>query len=434
MATPSYPTYKWWETDDKTKRLYTELLAEKLASPRKPGSSLCRKPSNGKDVGARCTSSPKHEVSAEVQSLEETSTDKAQQGNEKHGRYTFETITIDTLAKYDYIKSPRKRVAAPATSLLDLNDPAADNGGNENANQIRDRLLASSVSSDSKDIPNYGMSTSSNGHYLISQKLNTTRNDKKGLKKEQDKTKSKEARIAEKLDKPSRAKLEEIPEYTSSESSESSADETTPNEKDKMEEVKKFLTHEKPNKETDNKKIGKNDEPLKIGELMTKFQSLCEVVEQLEFKMYEFSDDVQKLKEAMGVKDAVMETNTVKRKETVEPILEQKKDRGISRQPSLTFSDKFNSKALMMRQQSSPRKLLAKPRAFFQAKLPLEAVSKEAAMVELKKNEALNEIAGKIKEQEFSEEEILEILKCAKAKYIDKPNYLEEMGYTRKND
>ncbi|PFX26466.1 hypothetical protein AWC38_SpisGene8838, partial [Stylophora pistillata] len=62
-AAPSFPTYKWRETDDKTKRLYTELLAEKLSSPRKSGSTnLGRKPSNGKDTKSRLTSSPKHDI------------------------------------------------------------------------------------------------------------------------------------------------------------------------------------------------------------------------------------------------------------------------------------------------------------------------------------------------------------------------------------
>ncbi|KAL9979319.1 hypothetical protein ACROYT_G016967 [Oculina patagonica] len=117
-AAPSFPTYKWWETDDKTKRLYTELLAEKLSSPRKTGAStLSRKPSNGKDARARLTSSPKRDtitvsVNSEEQGPSKT-TCKQDKGEteDKCGKYTFETITIDTLAKYEYIKSPRKRAA-----------------------------------------------------------------------------------------------------------------------------------------------------------------------------------------------------------------------------------------------------------------------------------------------------------------------------------
>lgn len=78
--------------------------------------------------------------------------------------------------------------------------------------------------------------------------------------------------------------------------------------------------------------------------------------------------------------------------------------------------------------------LATKPGKPFSGKSTPEGTSKEEAMAELKKNKALNEIVCKIKEQELSEDDIQEILRCAKDKYIDKPNYLEEIGYGREND
>ena len=95
----------------------------------------------------------------------------------------------------------------------------------------------------------------------------------------------------------------------------------------------------------------------------------------------------------------------------------------MTRSKSFTHADKFNSKALLMKQNASPSKMLAaKPGGLLSEKLPLEGTSKEDAIAELKKNGALTEIINKIKVQEFSEDEIQEILRCAKDKYMKKPN------------
>ena len=88
-----------------------------------------------------------------------------------------------------------------------------------------------------------------------------------------------------------------------------------------------------------------------------------------------------------------------------------------------------------MKQQASPSKMLAaKPGKFLAGKLPQKDTTKEEAIAELRKNKTLNEIVSKIKEQELSEDEIQEILRCAKEKYVDRPNYLEEMGFGRENN
>ena len=443
-AAPSFPTYKWWETDDKTKRLYTELLAEKLSSPRKTAAStLSRKPSNGKDVRSRLTSSPKHEAAINLKcSGQDSSKNKQEKGDgeDKTGKYTFETITIDTLAKYEYIKSPRKRAAPTvpvsffeSTGKADCKeDGKVATGGYKDNKELIDKLLPSKVSSEEcKD----GKTASlSNGHFLISQKFTSTKNDLQGMKNEVDEKEAAKKGALTKKEKPSRAKLVEIPEYTCSESSESSADETvlllgagsT---------VKKSLTPLKSKDARDNKKTGEADKPLKIEELSTKFQSLTEEVAQLEFKMFEFSDDVKKLKQAMGFKETKSEDCEKEKKGRKGSIAAKANDYGITRQKSFTLSDKFNSKALLMKQNASPSKMLAaKPGVFLEDKLPLECTSKEDAMAELRKNGALSEIINKIKEQEFSEEEIQEILRCAKDKYVNRPNYLQELGYSRKTD
>ena len=441
MATgTSFPTYKWWETDDKTKRLYTELLAEKLSSPRKTGTStLSRKPSNGKDVRARLTSSPKRDASTvNVNSDERVSSkNKQEKGDtdDKCGKYTFETITIDTLAKYEYIKSPRKRGATTvpvsffeSTEKADCKDvdKTMTTGGYKDNKELLDKLLPPKVSRDVKD-----ESTPPNGHFLFPQKLSSAKNEFQGLKNEADEKEIHTKGAVMKKEKPSRAKLAEIPEYTSSESSESSADETVLLGMGSIK--KKPQTLLKSKEASDNKHTGEADKPLKIEELSTKFQFLSEEVAQLEFKMFEFTDDIKKLKQAMGFKDDKTED---RKKETADikvSSVEKTTGFGITRQKS--FTDKFNSKAMLMKQQASPSKMLAaKPGGFLAAKLSLESTSKEAAVEELKKNGALNEIINKIKEKEFSEDEIQEILRCAKDKYVDKPNYLQELGYGQKND
>ena len=238
-AAPSFPTYKWWETDDKTKRLYTELLAEKLSSPRKSGATtLSRKPSNGKDARSQLTSSPKHDMPKVNFSCDERNSRKSKEekgeGEDKSGKYTFETITIDTLAKYEYIKSPRKRAASTVPVSFFESAESSDSKGINKAvtsgykdnKEVGDKLLPTKVSSeDSKE----GKTASfSNGHFLISQKFTSTKNDHElqGLKKDGDVKDDSRKGALMKKEKPSRAKLAEIPEYTSSESSESSADET----------------------------------------------------------------------------------------------------------------------------------------------------------------------------------------------------------------
>ncbi|XP_068724384.1 transcription initiation factor TFIID subunit 3-like [Montipora capricornis] len=228
-------------------------------------------------------------------------------------------------------------------------------------------------------------------------------------------------------------KLEEIPEYTSS-SSENSADETVVRVKTTTyrKEENKAQSPEKDSKEVSkNKQPNKNNQPLKIEELSSKFQLLSEEVAQLEFKMFEFSDDIQRLKQSMGFKSGDVEDKTADRS----PGTEEKNEFRVTRQKSFTFADRFNHKAMLMKKQASPSKMLAtKPGKPFPGKSTPEGTSKEEAMAELKKNEALNEIVCKIKEQELSEDDIQEILRCAKDKYIHKPNYLEEIGYGREND
>ena len=431
-AAPNFPTYKWWETDDKTKRLYTELLAEKLSSPRKSsGSSLSRKPSNGKEIVARLTSSPKRDTTTGNPTSSEKDVVKKKEEKEeadnKYGKYTFETITIDTLAKYDYIKSPKKRAAAVLpVSFFEQTNMAANQ--TSSAKDNKEKKESVSLPKGAADM------TLSNGHFLVSQKLSSAKNGIQELKSVhvvgEKKVDNKGAVM--KKDKPSRAmKLEEIPEYTSSESSESSAEETVLIGKTSTKGEKKSQPLCTDSREANKTQpSGKSDQPLKVDELSNKFQLLSEQVAQLEFKIYEFSDDLKKLKQNMGFKDA---DDEVKKEDT--SAVEKKDEGGVTRQRSFTFADKFNSKALLMKQQASPKKMLAaKPPKFLPAKLTLECTSKEDALAELKKNEALDEIVSKIKEQELSEDDIQEILRCAKDKYIDRPNYLEELGYDQKND
>lgn len=442
-AGPSFPTYKWWETDDKTKRLYTELLAEKLSSPRKTGTStLSRKPSNGKDVKTQLTSSPKRDTSKVIANPEEGGSRKSKsdkrETEDNYGKYTFETITMDTLAKYEYIKSPRKRAATTipvsffeSTEKADCTDVhvTAKGGYKDNKERI-DKFLPPL-----NETKEGTTAASSNGHYLISQKLSSAKNDLQGLKTMPDEQETNKKVAAVK--KASRAKLAEIPEYTSSESSESSADETALLGIGSS--MKKSQTLPKPKDDTDNKctQSDNTDKPLKIEELTTKYQFLSDEVAQLEFKMFEFSDDIKKLKQAMGFKTEVKrEDSKIETTDTKGNKSEVKtNDYGITRQKSFTYADKFNSKAMLMKQQASPSKMLAvKPGGLLAAKISMECTGKEDAMAELKKNGALSEIINKIKEQEFSEDEMQEILRCAKDKYVDKPNYLQELGYGRKND
>ncbi|XP_068704812.1 micronuclear linker histone polyprotein-like [Montipora foliosa] len=429
-AAPNYPTYKWWETDDKTKRLYTELLAEKLSSPRKtPGS---RTVSNGKDTGARQTSSPKRSPESDTHTSDVTdmhvhvegalvkNNKEKQDEDNKFGKYTFETITIDTLAKYDYIKSPKKR-AAPTVPISffeqsnksnNNSKPGTGDNKDKNAEKLVDR-------------------TSKGQFFFKSQKLSSA---EKETKSHDEENQTSIVRDGSRRDKPSRAmKLEEIPEYTSS-SSENSADETVVRVKTTTyrKEENKAQSPEKDSKEVSkNKQPNKNNQPLKIEELSSKFQLLSEEVAQLEFKMFEFSDDIQKLKQSMGFKSGDVEDKTADRSSGTE----EKNEFRVTRQKSFTFADRFNHKAMLMKKQASPSKMLAtKPGKPFPGKSTPEGTSKEEAMAELKKNEALNEIVCKIKEQELSEDDIQEILRCAKDKYIHKPNYLEEIGYGREND
>ena len=442
-AGPSFPTYKWWETDDKTKRLYTELLAEKLSSPRKTGTStLSRKPSNGKDVKTQLTSSPKRDTSKVIANPEEGGSRKSKsdkrETEDNYGKYTFETITMDTLAKYEYIKSPRKRAATTipvsffeSTEKADCTDVhvTAKGGYKDNKERI-DKFLPPL-----NETKEGTTAASSNGHYLISQKLSSAKNDLQGLKTMPDEKETNKKVAAVK--KASRAKLAEIPEYTSSESSESSADETALLGMGSS--MKKSQTLPKPKDDTDNKctQSDNTDKPLKIEELTTKYQFLSDEVAQLEFKMFEFSDDIKKLKQAMGFKTEVKREDSKMEKTDTKGNKSEVKtnDYGITRQKSFTYADKFNSKAMLMKQQASPSKMLAvKPGGLLAAKISMECNGKEDAMAELKKNGALSEIINKIKEQEFSEDEIQEILRCAKDKYVDKPNYLQELGYGRKND
>lgn len=442
-AGPSFPTYKWWETDDKTKRLYTELLAEKLSSPRKTGTStLSRKPSNGKDAKTRLTSSPKRDTSKVIANPEEGGSRKSKpekgETEDNHGKYTFETITIDTLAKYEYIKSPRKRAATTipvsffeSTEKADCTDvDVTAKGSYKDNKELIDKFLPP-IDESKEDTT----AASSNGHYLISQRLSSAKKDLQGLKTVPDEkgTNSKVAPVK----KASRAKLAEIPEYTSSESSESSADETVL--LGMASSMKKSQTLPKPKEAPDNKctQLDKTDKPLKIEELTAKYQFLSDEVAQLEFKMFEFSDDIKKLKQAMGFKTEVKREDSKKETTDTKGDISGGKtnDYGITCQKSFTYADKFNSKAMLMKQQASPSKMLAvKPGGLLAAKISMECTGKEDAMAELKKNGALSEIINKIKEQEFSEDEIQEILRCAKDKYVDKPNYLQEMGYGQKND
>lgn len=383
---PSFPTYKWWETDDKTKRLYTELLAEKLSSPRKTSSSsLSRKPSNGKDIGARFTSSPKRNLDSDAHSSKVTESSRTaevknkeeeEDEEKKFGKYTFETITIDTLAKYDYIKSPKKRAAptVPMSFFEQTCKPVITTG-------------------DNKEDVEKAMGKTTKCQFLMQQKVGSAKKEF-----QQSKSNGAEKESSVKRDRAERAtKLEEIPEYsTSSESNESSTDETVVSVKTipKKEENKAQTSLTKSKEEQNTKQANKDNQPLKIEELSNKFQLLSEEVAQLEFKMFEFSDDIQKLKQNMGFKSV----DPKDKNEEASDGVEKKNEYGMNhQQKSLTFAEKFNNKAMLMKQQASPSKMLAaKPGKFFAGKLPQKDTTKEEAITELRKNKTLNEIVSKM--------------------------------------
>lgn len=145
-SSPAKPSYKWWESDDKTKRLYTELLAEKIAkSPKKSGSTLVRSASSCSDLRSRLEAlegkgtPPASPVkrSTSIRSL--TSLEETGSIQQSPRKYTFETVTMDTLAKYEYIKSPKKKPlgstpSLSSTSLSSLSSspsPAPSSGSDE---------------------------------------------------------------------------------------------------------------------------------------------------------------------------------------------------------------------------------------------------------------------------------------------------------------
>lgn len=116
----NYLIYKWWEIDDKIKRLYIELLVEKFFSFRKILGS--RKVLNGKDIGVRQILFFKYSFELDiyifdvidmyvyVEGVLVKNNKEKQDEDNKFGKYIFEIIIIDIFVKYDYIKSLKKRV------------------------------------------------------------------------------------------------------------------------------------------------------------------------------------------------------------------------------------------------------------------------------------------------------------------------------------
>ncbi|EDO29613.1 predicted protein [Nematostella vectensis] len=228
-------------------------------------------------------------------------------------------------------------------------------------------------------------------------------------------------------------KHEEVPEYKAS--GESSTDDSGTEENTlNVNALEKLLTKKDESGETERSgsKVQTRDtsKELDISEINKKFQSLCEEVEQLEFKMYEFSDDIHKLKMSMGMKES-SEANQVEYDRVGLASVEHKQ----RYKHSFTFAagkdllaDHQTAHALLMRKHASPCK---SPRA---VKILLDAgMEKEITESEKRRDKELEEQMKKINETEMSSEEIQKLLKAARLKY-ENPNFLEERGIKIKTE
>lgn len=447
MATK--PIYKWWESDDKTKR--TEEMLEKHT---KPHSKTIENPSV-KEIAycdtvkrqllspSKLTAPPNSPTALESQvqsSLEstETTTDK------KNKKYQFETITMETLAKYNYINSPKKQPKnignCSDRSIIDQEwnkQLAKLHSGKKKANTHKtdnDGLadITKSPQKSSQSPPNY-----------------TTQNYKKVKPNEID-----EKLYSNSIGQPlttsqpylTRPDLAEMPEYDSVDVKETSTEidgsisddlecqsgkqkqQNNTITKKEIVDVKVQDKHQsKVTKKDENMSVLRGEELLNY--LSNKHISLCENVEFLEFKLFEFSDDLYKLKKAVGVK-------TKEESEKVNgemPDLEQqiklaspwhsrshyKHALTLSANKDL-LTNKYSTKSLLLKHES----LTIKTR-------PGQAFLQQNCRIPY--NDSSNNTKD---EKDFIEDEIQEILKSATAKYIDKTNCLKELEYccSRVND
>ena len=466
----STPTYKWWETDDKTKRVYTEVLVEKLtkASPKKTEKSPIKEKLHHGDnmkeqlCPPRLTAppnSPTKVTSQDGSHLEKSSSLPDRKGK----KYQFETITMETLAKYDYIKSPKKqRNLASNKNDMTKSTLTVDSSKEKTLiDQEWEKKLATS---------NSRTNTGKNQKSYYDDQAHSPRTPRKTLKlsdsyspnkynkheamKSSVECNGKAERSPFSSSKPNltRSKLEEIPEDDSSdvqemstEDSDGSSDSATSHRgrfKHNLESTRKEETHTKtqePRKSTSSKNdvdlsFLRGEELLKT--LSDKYVSLTEKVELLEFRLLEYTDDIYKLKHAVGIKTKEDEDEKLK-DEKSSP--NHKVQLGSPRhgrpnfKHSISFAaskdmltNKYAAKSLMLKQQLSPLKAGKSPSRAMTLASVKENIS--TLRVDPSNNKSTEE-------KDLTEDEIQEILRSAKAKYIDKSNYLEELGYSiREND
>jgi hypothetical protein len=568
-SSPSKSGYKWWESDDKTKRLYTELLAEKIAkSPKKTAktSTLTRSLSSCSDLRSRIQaleykgSPPGSPIkrSPSIRSLTSPEDSDTSQTSSAQ-KYTFETVTMDTLAKYEYIKSPKKKPfgskdSSSSSSSMSSSPSPPTSGSDEEYEKkkslslqktydVKERMLRETTafhemsghnkkswawstndnapsnqdrwSLSSKDMSRVGgggkspaMPTKNSLSPKASPRFSShdsdawmrpnpmfmlmTSSQNPELKSFglSDNTKppgtssSKTVSTKERFSK-STSKLEEVPEYKSYSSEETSTDDTRSGGSSSfrartMGRTFKKDSEERPSNDSQNfnfkrasssdKKIGSseddnkiwtralntsyekdNDKPseeskknqdkgtvkvnpvdqikgdLDVNQITKRFQSLCEEVEQLEFKMYEFSDDIHKLKIGIGIKNKDDNNKT----DSVEPgqFKHQYKHAFTLSAGKDLLSERVTARALLMRQYASPSK---SPRSIAKL-LQGTGIDKEMAEADACKSKALEEELRKINKKDLTEDEIQEVLRSAKSKYIDSPNYLEDVGFSIRN-
>lgn len=409
MSRATIPSYKWWETDGKTKRLYTELLAEKLSSPRKSAGTLNCKGSNSSEVKNTIKSAAQDTTSGGCKPKDTASlgSSKINQVEQSDKKYMFETITMDTLAKYDYIKSPKKATEGPSSPLDTKYKTQAE---------VRAKLLTLSPAKQT-ETTNKGVK---NGHFLLTKKLSMPTDTESSAYESKLKTGSMTKLASVKERTPS--VKQQAPEYKSSDSRHTSADRAGHSNGEKENKVS-FQCSKITSSE--NKSIGLAHKEIgDINELTKKYQVLCDEVEQIELKLFEFSDEIHKITVGMGMKDTKAEGSNKEKsgKEMDNAGIREHRHRFTS------FRDKYTlGKALATDPQNSTSKSFKSS--------PYRGI----ALAEIKSKEQLDAEIHKIKERELSEEDIQEILRCAKAKYIDNPNYLKDLGYelkpeARKND
>lgn len=474
-SSPSKSSYKWWETDDKTKRLYTELLAEKIAkSPKKSASKLTRSASSCTDLRSRLEAlegkgnpqgSPVKRASS-IRSL--TSLDEIGSTPQSPRKYTFETVTMDTLEKYEYIKSPKKKSlssspSSTSLSSLSSSSPAPSSGSDEEYDKKVSSWRTSSSSSRESDrsdskpwmFKGNDKNTKEQERWSYLTKGGNNERDKtpttptkgglasKSTSKESDKWKPNpmfmlmtssskpefksfggktyDATGSPIRKKISASKLSEVPEYGSLSSSEDSSDsgratgrsytrarEETQSKPTTSYQRNDLIGLKEARKNNDNtaaakeamdlpnntKQATKNlsssgdEDELDINQITKKFQALCETVEQLEFKMFEFSNDIQKLKHSIGIKEKddgnLIEIGSPKHHFRHGFTLAAGKD---------LLAERATARALLMRQYSSPSK---SPRNI--SKLMKDTgIDKEMAEVDANKTKALEEELRKVR-------------------------------------